>query len=59
MKRLLNILRSEEGATSVEYAVLLALILIAIVGAIGSLGSETDGMWGGITNDLTDVGFIE
>ena len=59
MNRLLRIFRNEEGATSVEYAVLLVFILIAIVGAIGSLGSDTGGMWGGVQNDLTDVGFIK
>jgi pilus assembly protein Flp/PilA len=58
MKRLLKILRNDEGAAAIEYAVLLALILIAIVGAIGSLGTENGGMWGGVQNDLTDVGFM-
>jgi len=43
----------------VEYAVMLAMILLAIVGAIGSLGSETDGMWGGIQTNLGEVGFIK
>ncbi|MGW8257871.1 MAG: Flp family type IVb pilin [Thermoguttaceae bacterium] len=50
-------LHEEQAATSVEYAVMLALILIAIIGAIGAVGSQTGGMWGGIVNDLTDVGF--
>ena len=58
MKRLLKILQNEEGATSIEYAVILALILLAVVGAIGSFGSEAGGMYGGIQNDLTDVGFM-
>jgi len=34
------------------------MILMAIVGAIGSLGSQTGGMWGGIHNELDDIGFI-
>jgi len=58
MRPLVEILRNEEAVTSVEYAVVLAMILMAIVGAIGSLGSQTGGMWGGIHNELDDIGFI-
>jgi len=58
MRPLFEILRNEEAVTSVEYAVVLALILMTILGAIGSLGSETGGMWGGIQNELEDIGFI-
>lgn len=58
MRPLFEILRNEEAVTSVEYAVVLAMILMAILGAIGSLGSETGGMWGGICNELEDIGFI-
>ena len=58
MRPLFEILRNEEAVTSVEYAVVLAMILMAILGAIGSLGSETGGMWGGIRNELEDIGFI-
>jgi len=54
---LIEILRNEEGATSVEYAVVLALILIAVMGAIGSFGAQTGGLWGGINTDLEEVGF--
>ena len=57
MRPLIEILRSEGGATSVEYAVVLALILMAVMGAIGSFGSQTGGLWGGINTDLEEVGF--
>ena len=59
MRPLLEILRNEEAATAVEYAVMLALILIAAIGAIGSFGAQTGGLWGGIEGDLDDVGFIK
>jgi pilus assembly protein Flp/PilA len=52
-----NLWRQEEAATAVEYAVMLALILIAVIGAIGSVGAQTGGMWGDIDNELTTVGF--
>jgi pilus assembly protein Flp/PilA len=57
MRALIEILRSEEGATSVEYAVVLALILVAVMGAIASFGARTGGLWGGIRTDLEEVGF--
>jgi pilus assembly protein Flp/PilA len=54
---LLKLWREEDAATAVEYAVLLALILIAVISAIGSVGSQTGGMWGTIENDLNTAGF--
>ncbi|GAB6167219.1 hypothetical protein JCM19992_32190 [Thermostilla marina] len=50
--------REDEAATAVEYAVMLAFILMACIGAISSFGSETGGLWSGITGDLSSVGFI-
>jgi pilus assembly protein Flp/PilA len=44
----------EKGATAVEYAVMLALILIVIIGAIGALGAQTGGMWSNIQTQLQD-----
>jgi pilus assembly protein Flp/PilA len=54
----LQLLKKEDGAAAVEYAVMLALILIAIVGAIGAVGGETGGMWSGIVTRLTACGFF-
>ena len=42
MKRLLlKLLRSEDGPTSVEYAIMLAMVFGVVVGTIGLLGEET------------------
>ena len=49
--------RQEDAATAVEYAVMLALILIAVIGAIGTVGGQTGGMWGNIDSDLITAGF--
>jgi pilus assembly protein Flp/PilA len=58
MRRFLSSLwHQEDAATAVEYAVMLALILIAIISAIGSFGSGTGGMWGDIDSDLQSYGF--
>lgn len=49
--------RQDDAATAVEYAVMLALILVAVIASIGTVGSQTGGMWGNIDSDLNSVGF--
>lgn len=56
MTRLLRLLRDEDAATAVEYAVMLALILLVAIASISALGTQSGGMWGGIDNDLTAAG---
>jgi pilus assembly protein Flp/PilA len=48
--------RQEDAATAVEYAVMLALILIAVIASIGSVGAGTGGMWGDIDSEFTTHG---
>ncbi len=57
VKRILNFLRDDQAVTAVEYAVMLALILGAIISAIGSVGAQAGGWWGGIESDLKEHGF--
>jgi pilus assembly protein Flp/PilA len=55
MQLLIKLLRNDEAATAVEYAVMLAMILIAVIGAIGMVGGQTANMWGAIENDMTSA----
>ncbi len=48
MKKIKFFLQSEDAATAVEYAVMLALILVSIIGAISSVGAGTGGMWSNV-----------
>ena len=48
--------KGEEAATAVEYAVLLALILMVIISAITAVGSGTGGMWGNVDTDMQAAG---
>lgn len=57
MLRILNFLRQTEAATAVEYAVILALILLAVISSIAAVGSEAGGWWGGIDTNLQSAGF--
>jgi pilus assembly protein Flp/PilA len=40
MKFLNKLLRNEDGATAIEYGLIAALIAVAAIAAMGSLGSE-------------------
>ena len=45
MNVLWRFLSSEGGATAVEYAVMLALIIGVCIGAVGFFGSTASGSW--------------
>jgi len=57
MRRITRFICADEAATAVEYAVMLAMILMAVIAAIGSVGVQTGGMWGGIDRNLKSAGF--
>ncbi|MBN2578148.1 MAG: Flp family type IVb pilin [Pirellulales bacterium] len=59
MDCLLRLLRNEEAATAVEYAVMLALILLSVIAAISSVGLENGGMWSRNVDELKSVQFIK
>lgn len=50
-------LQDSEAATAVEYAVMLALILVAVISAITAVGGQAGGFWGGIQTNLNAAGF--
>jgi Flp pilus assembly pilin Flp len=52
-----KLLHEEEAATAVEYAVMLAMVLMTVIGTVGVVGAQSGGMWGGIESDLDSVGF--
>ena len=41
-----NLRSDKRGATVIEYGLITALIAVAIVGALSSLGGGSNGMWG-------------
>jgi len=49
MKRLFGIFNDERGATAVEYALILALIFLAVVGAVSTVASTTISMWNNVS----------
>ena len=55
IRRILSFLVDEGGPTAVEYAVLLGLILVGIIGAVGTVGVGTGGLWSDNANAIDGV----
>ena len=45
-------LRSEDGPTTAEYAVMLVFVLGAIIFAVQAFGQATSALWGSDTNQI-------
>ena len=43
-----RLLADRSGATAIEYGLIAALIVVAMVGGLSVLGGGTNGMWGKI-----------
>jgi pilus assembly protein Flp/PilA len=52
LNHLLRLYRDDQAATAVEYAVLLALILMAVISAISAVGNSTHGIWANDANQI-------
>lgn len=57
MRSFLNRLMTEEdGATMVEYALMVALIAVVVIGAAGALGTAISGKFTGVAGSVTNAG---
>ena len=46
-----RLLTDKKGATAIEYGLIAALIVVAMIGALGQLGGGAGGMWSNIANE--------
>ena len=49
-------MKSEDGPTAVEYAIMLALIVIVCLTAIKAVGDAANSAFGDVTSQMTTVG---
>ena len=55
-KNVLNeLVRDEAGATAVEYGLILALIVLAMVGALSSVADGTIDMWNDVATKTSEA----
>ncbi|MFW5634851.1 MAG: Flp family type IVb pilin [Erythrobacter sp.] len=47
-----NLVRDEQGATAIEYGLIAALIAVAAIGAMSTLGNNLDSTFDAVSNDL-------
>lgn len=45
----------QSGATAVEYALLMGLMALALIGALNATGSGTQDKWDGVSDDVGDA----
>ena len=51
-----NFLRNDDGPTAVEYAVMLALIIVVCIAAISALGSNAEGTFNKVGSTVNTAG---
>ncbi|MBX3562175.1 MAG: Flp family type IVb pilin [Sphingomonas sp.] len=55
MRVFIGIFKDESGATAVEYGLILALIFLAMVGAVSQFADGTITMWDSISNQVRNA----
>ena len=53
MRKLLNLFKDEKGATAVEYGLILAMVFLAMIVGVTSVGTTTSGMWNYVSQQVT------
>ncbi len=52
MNKLSKILKSEDGATAIEYGLIAALIAVAAITAMGTMGTKLKNTFGNVSTKL-------
>jgi len=55
-QRLIKLLKAEDGPTAVEYAVMLALIIVVCLGAVTALGANAKTTYTKVGNTIGGTG---
>ena len=48
-----RLLRDTRGATAIEYGLIVALVVIAILASMSSVADENTGLWAIVTSNVT------
>lgn len=52
MRLLKKLYKDKRGATAIEYGLILALVFLAMVGAVTQFANVTTEMWGNVANEV-------
>lgn len=53
MAKFLKVLNDQKGATAIEYGLIAALIAVAAIGAMSSVGNKLNTTFNNVSNSLT------
>lgn len=53
MKKFLKLIKNNKGATAIEYGLIAALIAVAAIAALSTVGSELTNTFNKVGNELT------
>jgi len=56
MKKLIKFFKDEEGATAVEYALMVSLIAVVIIGAVALIGTSLSDTFSEVADNVADPG---
>ena len=56
IKTILNFLREDDGASAVEYGLLVGLIAVVLIAVLGTLGTDLSGLFQTVATKLSQVG---
>jgi len=54
-KKMTSFFKDEEGATAVEYAIMVALIAVVVIAAVTTIGQKASNVFGNVATNLGDV----
>ncbi len=49
-----SVVKCQRGATAIEYGLILALIALAVIGAMTGVATKTVNMWGNVANEVNN-----
>jgi pilus assembly protein Flp/PilA len=52
MKKLIDLIKGEDGVTSSEYALIAALIFLVIIGAVTLMGQAVEGTFSNVASQM-------
>ena len=55
MRGFFELLKDRRGATAVEYGLILAMVFLAMVGAVSLVASVTTDMWNNVADQVTNA----
>lgn len=49
-----KLMKDKKGATAIEYGLIAALVSVAAIGALGTMGDSLETMFGSVSTELTN-----